>query len=103
MKANEFVKEFGLDSFKAAMICPQFNRYGYVIFYSDEVDFSNKFIEKHADYMFKTSDVKRLVESWELVDSKGGLDVAKNVVKSQHNLYTDMRLVQAIADAESCQ
>lgn len=102
MKANEFVEKFGLDSFKAAMLCPQFKRYNYAILYSDEVDFSNELIEKHLDYMFKTSEIERLVESHELAESKGGLDAAKNIVKSQHNLYTDMRLVQAIADVESC-
>lgn len=68
MKANEFIKKFGLDSFKVAMLCPQFKRYNYAILYSDEVDFSNEFIEKHTDYMFKTSDLKRLVESHELVE-----------------------------------
>ena len=68
MKANKFVKEFGLDSFKTAMLCPQFKRYNYAILYSDEVDFSNEFIEKHSEYMFKTSVIKRIVESHELVE-----------------------------------
>lgn len=106
MKANEFVKKFGLGSFKAAMLCPQFKRYGYAILYFDEVDFSNDFIDKHADYMFKTSEIKRLVESHELVEKHGGLISAKEYLKGnfiQYHMSAYARFKQAIADVESCQ
>ena len=99
MRANEFIKKFGLSSFKAAMGCPQFKRYNYAILYFDEIDFSNEIVEKHADYMFKTSDIKRLVESHELVESWGGLDDAKFALQLVR--YPE-RLNQAIADVESC-
>lgn len=68
MKANEFVKKHGWNSLLIAKTLPKFNRYKYVIFYADEIDFSNELIEKHADYMFKASEIKCLVESWEVVD-----------------------------------
>ena len=116
MKANEFVKKFGLDSFKAAIFCPQFKRYSYAILYSDEVDFSNNFIGKHSDYMFKTSEIKRLVESNELVinwklpeDDETGLDGAHLYLDCYATYSNDEekakldRLKQAIADVESCQ
>lgn len=46
------------------------------------------------------SDLKRLVKSWELVVSWGGLADAKVAVKvSRHKKY----LKRAIADMESCQ
>ena len=82
MKANEFVLEHGWDAAKRLV--------------------ENN---KHTGRTLSPSEIelKRLVESHELMESKGGLDAAKNIVKSQHNLYTDMRLVQAIADVESCQ
>ena len=106
VKANEFVKKFGLDSFKAAMLCPQFKRYNYAILYSDEIDFSNEIVEKHADYMFKASDIKRLVESHELVKKLGGLEKCKGLVQvcifKGRDSYA-ARLKQAIADVESCQ
>ena len=90
MKANEFVKKFGWE--KAKKIVGGFN-----------YNSSNKFITSLKDNSaIHIDDLKRLVESHELMESKGGLDAAKNIVKSQHNLYTDMRLVQAIADVESC-
>ena len=117
MKANEFVKKHGCDSFKAAVICPQFKRYNYAILYYDEVDFSNEFIEKRADYMFKTSEIKRLVESHDLVVQCGGLEDARSHLESirfniatktwfgrallNWSLYAD-KLEQAIADVESC-
>jgi hypothetical protein len=110
MKANEFVRKFGMDSFKATMICPQFKRYNYAILYSDEVDFSVEFIEKHADYMFSTSEIKRLVESHDLVESYGGIDEAKDFISPygaeqlNKKIYSPMlRIKQAIADVESCQ
>ena len=82
MKANEFVLEHGWDAAKRLV--------------------ENN---KHTGRTLSPSELelKRLVESHELMELKGGLDAAKNIVKSQHNLYTDMRLVQAIADVESCQ
>lgn len=88
MKANEFVKRFGTGEAKRLLKdshgCSSVSLYG-------------------GEYKFDTDDLKRLVESHELMESKGGLDAAKNIVKSQHNLYTDMRLVQAIADVEACE
>ena len=105
MKANKFVKEFGLDSFKAAMLCPQFKRYNYTILYSDEIDFSNEIVEKHADYMFKASDIKRIVESHEYIESYGGLIESKRTLEMRHsaiNLDGWDKLKQAIADVESC-
>jgi len=121
MKANEFIKKFGLDSFKAAMLCPQFKRYNYAILYSDEVDFSNELIEKHLDYMFKTADIERLVESHELVivwrmpeswrgdynGDKLGLEGARMYLEMHGNYELAGeeldRFKQAIADVESCQ
>ena len=103
MKANEFIKKFGLDSFKAAMLCPQFRRYNYAILYFDEVDFSNDFIDKHADYMFKTADIKRLIDSHELVEKLGGLENAKDEYFScVQNNEPASYVAKAIADVESC-
>ena len=103
MKANEFVKSYGLNSFKAAMACPQFARHKYAIIYSDEIDFSNELIEKHADYMFKASDIKRLVDSHELVKDYYGLTRAKEHAESNYTApEIKDALKQAIADVEAC-
>ena len=103
MKANEFVKKFGLDIFKAAIFCPQFKRYSYAILYSDEVDFSNNFIGKHSDYMFKTSEIKRIVGSHEMVKDMYGLVKAKEYAESSYTAPEVRKaLKQAIEDVEGC-
>lgn len=86
MKANEFVLEHGWDAAK-------------------------KMVEnnKHTGRTLSPSELelKRLVESHELVQCYGGYDLAKNVMqitplrKSSYDLIE--KLKQAIADVESCQ
>lgn len=97
MKVNEFVGRFGLNSFKAAMVCPQFNRYEYAILYSDEVDFSNDLIEKHKNYMFKTSEIRCLVESHELIEKLGGYESAKSKLRDNGSLHAE-RLKKALLE-----
>ena len=105
MKANEFVKKFGWDKAKevasfTSNVCEDPTHFDSDLdIYVHFDDF--KGVMDESDVCI--GDLKRLVKSYELMESKGGLDAAKNIVKSQHNLYTDMRLVQAIADVESCQ
>ena len=93
MKANEFVKKFGWSSLKIAIRLPQFKRYKYVIFYSDEIDFKNEFDEHYKDYMFETSEIKQLIEAKELVDYHEG--IAVDLLPSY--------VLDAIQLVESCQ
>ena len=72
MKANEFFKKVGID----AVI-------SYLAAFEDDL----------------TNDLKRLVESHELVENWGGLDDAKFALQLVR--YPE-RLKQAIADVESC-
>ena len=103
MSAVKYINKFGLGCFEVAMLCPQFRRYNYAILYFDEVDFSNDFIEKHADYMFGTSEIKRLVESHVLVMDYYGLARAKEHAESDYTApEVKVALKQAIADVESC-
>ena len=87
MKANEFVKKFGWDRAKreVALI-------GTIAMMCGDNDFNN--------------DLKRLVESLELVEVYGGLEDAKKELQRQSilrwiNPETE-RLRVAIADVESC-
>ena len=79
MKANEFVLEHGWDAAK-------------------------KMVEnnKHTGRTLSPSELelKRLVESHELVGKLGGLEKAKDYVPDG---YKSEQLKQAIADVESCQ
>mgnify|MGYP003622312524 CR=1 FL=1 len=103
MKANEFVKKFGLDLAKR-----------------DVRALESGFIKREdilEHYGFDIlDDLKRLVESHELVESRGGLDAAKHELillqKHLNNTFGYVTIItsekienlkQAIADVESCQ
>lgn len=76
MKANEFVKKFGLNT-----------------------------TENYADYCVNINNLKRLVESHELVEKYGGLEKAKlRCYPAKHLTMRSYRALRdAIADVESCQ
>ena len=94
MKANEFVKKFGL---KLAQ--------------RDIAALDSGFI-KHDDFLEHygfdiLDDLKHLVESHELVELKGGIELSKKEVRQRSIVrWVDPeveRLREAIADVESCQ
>lgn len=84
MKANEFVKKFGWDAAK-------------------------KMVEnnKHTGRTLSPSELelKRMVESHELIEKAGGLNVAYYLASRTYFPLSDfmVRFEQAIADVESCQ
>lgn len=102
MKANEFVKKFGWDEAKECIAnTPEDWDYAYVVIESKEIQ---RYMPSYGDYC-SLANLKRLVESWELVDSMGGLEKAKTRCYPAKHLIMDSyhRLKQAIADVESCQ
>ena len=91
MKANEFVKEFGLERSKKAIEM-------------SAGDFSRAFDIDKGFIIVRRGELKRLVESWELVKEFYTIERAKEYANS---IYTapevSERLKQAILDVESCQ
>ena len=95
MRANEFVKKFGLDKAKQA------------------VGFGNKYAENGLlrletfdgdEIDVVIDDLKRLVESHELVKEHGSIERVKQYADSAYTApEVEERLKQAIADVESCQ
>ena len=87
MKANEFVRKFGLDAAKHK---------------ADEL----KIIESMGDKLsFEDENLKRRVESREYIESYGGLIESKRTLDLRLgviNLDGWDKLKQAIADVESC-
>ena len=79
MKANEFVKKFGW--FITTRLV-------------SKVDTTN-----NPHFPILLEDLKRLVESHELVERLGGFEEAKEYVPDN---YKSEQLKQAIADVESC-
>lgn len=92
MRANEFVKKHGWDYSK--------------LFGNGWITFDGNCAESSVD----RGDVKRLVESWELVEKHNGLINAKDDLDVANRFSmptvfgTPVNLLkQAIADVESCQ
>lgn len=109
MKANEFVKKHGWDAvinavkstnaeetseFESTDLYPILSKRG------DTIGFNVKV------YRIKYGEVKRLAESYELVESYGGLFEAKIYADSEYRSLSapqiTKRLKQAIADVEGC-
>jgi hypothetical protein len=94
MKANEFIKKFGWNAARTCILncaCPD-----------------DRLLMRHGDLISDQDfdDLKRLVESYELVERFGGLEKAKEMKIGEFPLGWVMntsRLEQAIADVESCQ
>ena len=84
MRANEFVKKFGWDVAKHK---------------ADEL----KIIENMGDKLsIEDNTLIRLVESWDLVELCGGLEVAKNLDTTLLTGWVES-VDKAILDVEACQ
>ena len=119
MKANEFVKKFGWEE-AAEIVCGvpekfRFKCLSNVCWDNNTYKYSDRFKPRLS--LVNMADLKRLVESHELVESFGGLKMAKESLKnlpSEYQSYTmtrddtgattqSFKLNQAIFDVESCQ
>lgn len=101
MKANEFVEKFGLD--KTKCVINDFENGKYKDCCLDTGLINN--LEK-SWWDICVYDLKRLVESHELVESKGGIELSKKEVRQRSIVrWVDPeveRLREAIADVEAC-
>lgn len=100
MKANKFVKNHGIETSKTLISRAHKEGVDTTYFvYSQKDDCFHNHCWDETDVWL--SELKRLVESWELVDSIGGLQFAKNFIKQTGSTMGNV-LEQAIADVESC-
>lgn len=102
MKATEFVKKKGYKTAKLIVDCwcdyPETD-----VYLPDMMEYTFIAIAPTENCPFVSlCDLKRLVESHELVESCGGLDAAR---KEAHKNCFDFNvpLLKAIADVEACQ
>ena len=86
MKANEFVKKFGIKSAK---------------YWIDHFNSMNTLPDEFINIEF-LGNLKRIVESHELVENHNGVDMAKRFIDANIECNDSDRLKQAIADVESC-
>lgn len=96
MKANKFVEKFGWGfSIEAVKMMPK--NWDYCCLRIPDLEFQKR-VSCIADCV-DMDDLKRLVESHEIVGKLGGINKAKDYVPDG---YRSERLKQAIADVESC-
>ena len=103
MKANEFVKKFGWEEANS-----------FVNWYGGKTSFKflkvkEQTISVHSGdqpYDFHIDALKRLVESHEFINERGGLEHVKNLIATKLHWFDVDAIIktnQAIADVESCQ
>ena len=89
MKANEFVKKFGVERAKQMVN-------------ADDSVHSLVFATTKVSFL----DLKRLVESHEFINERGGLEHVKNLIATKLHWFDVGAIIktnQAIFDVESCQ
>ncbi|WP_346535111.1 hypothetical protein [Acinetobacter sp. 8_A20231192] len=96
MKPEQFIREFGPNTFKISMSFV--NTAKYLVVHEGEIDFTDEIKPHHGDRVFERDVVNRLIESLDLVKKLGGLQGAKAYVPDG---YKSDRLKQAIKDHES--
>ncbi|EMJ3295178.1 hypothetical protein V7O15_002389 [Acinetobacter baumannii] len=96
MKPEQFIRQFGLNTFRISMSFV--NTAKYLVVHEGEIDFTDEIKPHHGDRVFEREVVKRLVESLDLINKLGGLQGAKAYVPDG---YKSDRLKQAIRDHES--
>lgn len=110
MEANEFVKRFGWDIAKevasfTSNVCADPTHFDSDLdIYVHFDDF--KGVMDESDVCI--ADLKRIIESHELVEKVGGLSIAKDFCRDFECIHIGLdliecrRLIKAIADVESC-
>lgn len=104
MKANEFVKKYGVGRAKVLLVesigCGLYvdANYRITLYLIDEPRKSDD-----IDFIIHRYELERLVESHELVESFNGLEMAKQFFDENVECSDSERLKQAIADVEACQ
>lgn len=102
MRANEFVKKFGWIKAKDVVRnSPESFNDSWNCYRARDNKYSNRF--KPSLDIVNISDLKRLIESHEIVECMGGLEEAKYILKmSELNGHKYDKTRKAIADVESC-
>ena len=101
MKASEFTKEYGV-GYSKDVLGTAHNSYNFVEWYPIRPRFY--VIAFGCNRAVSLKDLKHLVESYDLVESYGGLDKAKlRCYPTKHlTMESYHTLKQAIIDVESC-
>ncbi|HDX5792068.1 TPA: hypothetical protein RP334_003800, partial [Acinetobacter baumannii] len=75
MKPEQFIREFGPNTFRISMSFV--NTAKYLVVHEGEIDFTDEIKPHHGERVFERDVVNRLIESLDLVKKLGGLQGAK--------------------------
>ena len=118
MKANEFIKEYGLERAKEVISNSPFIGLSWTYFYATTSQYLCDDFFSSEDPWFSLHSLQKIILSHELVEKMGGLEKAKHMIESARDVpkgkfigfvdkgQDDIQgyiLKQAIADVESCQ
>ncbi|HCT6227454.1 TPA: hypothetical protein OT266_003875, partial [Acinetobacter baumannii] len=78
MKPEQFIREFGPNTFRISMSFV--NTAKYLVVHEGEIDFTDEIKPHHGERVFERDVVNRLIESLDLVKKLGGLQGAKAYV-----------------------
>ncbi|MFX6080441.1 hypothetical protein ABTF33_09715 [Acinetobacter baumannii] len=98
MKPEQFIREYGPNTFRISMSFV--NTAKYLVVHEGEIDFTDEIKPHHGDRVFERNVVKRLVESVNLVNSLGGIKAARSEAHKDCFVY-NQPLLAAIAAYES--
>ncbi|MDT1837585.1 hypothetical protein FPK49_23795, partial [Acinetobacter baumannii] len=79
MKPEQFIREFGPNTFRISMSFV--NTAKNLVVHEGEIDFTDEIKPHHGDRVFERDVVKRLVESVELINLFGSIKIPKDKVK----------------------
>ncbi|HAV4284746.1 TPA: hypothetical protein RP341_003491 [Acinetobacter baumannii] len=103
MKPEQFIREFGPNTFRISMSFV--NTAKYLVVHEGEIDFTDEIKPHHGDRVFERNVVKRLVESLDIIEFHEGISGAKLVYKlrpsDEEGVDLWVRLERAIKDHES--
>ena len=104
MKPEQFIREYGPNTFRISMSFV--NTAKYLVVHEGEIDFTDEIKPHHGDRVFERDVVKRLVESVEIIQFWHGIEWCKGLVEDYkeepiHKESYGHRIIQAIADYES--
>lgn len=103
MKPEQFIREFGPNTFRISMSFV--NTAKYLVVHDGEIDFTDEIKPHHGDRVFERDVVKRLVESLDIIEFHEGISGAKLVYKlrpsDEEGVDLWVRLEHAIKDHES--
>ncbi|MFK6351778.1 hypothetical protein Q4095_11135, partial [Acinetobacter baumannii] len=93
MKPEQFIREFGPNTFRISMSFV--NTAKYLVVHEGEIDFTDEIKPHHGDRVFERDVVKRLVESLKIISDLGGVEklTPAFITTDKHVGYTHVRMV----------